>query len=192
MDYICPFCYVGSKRLMHLREHYDLRVNWCLIEIHPDTPRQTMPIEELGYDQARRVQMDDDLSVLAAAEGIKFTQRRWTTNSHDALRLAEAAKLHASETFYELHDALFSAYFEQQLNIGDRDVLMKLGQDCGLPREKIEQCFGDQTINTRLAWYLDVAGKSGVTGVPTYVIGQRMMHGVRSLDELLEAARDVA
>ncbi len=48
-DYICPFCYIGDLRLSRLREHFDLRVNWCAIEIHPETPAEGRPIESLGY-----------------------------------------------------------------------------------------------------------------------------------------------
>mgnify|MGYP001821638697 FL=1 len=34
-DYICPFCYVGNHRLQRLRDSYELKINWCLLEIHP-------------------------------------------------------------------------------------------------------------------------------------------------------------
>ena len=34
-DYSCPFCYIGSRRLRRLGERYDLKVNWCGLEIHP-------------------------------------------------------------------------------------------------------------------------------------------------------------
>ncbi|MEJ2676239.1 MAG: DsbA family protein [Acidihalobacter sp.] len=28
MDYVCPFCFIGSERLLRLENSYDLRVNW--------------------------------------------------------------------------------------------------------------------------------------------------------------------
>lgn len=37
-DYICPFCYGGSHRLLRLRRRCELQVNWCGLEIHPETP----------------------------------------------------------------------------------------------------------------------------------------------------------
>jgi len=48
-DYICPVCYTGDLRLARLRRHYDLKINWCLIGIHPDTPPGGRPVSELGY-----------------------------------------------------------------------------------------------------------------------------------------------
>ena len=44
-DYICPFCYIGDLRLDRLREHFDLKINWMLLEIHPETPAGGMPID---------------------------------------------------------------------------------------------------------------------------------------------------
>ncbi len=48
-DYICPFCYVGDVRLDRLREHFDLKINWCFLEIHPETPAEGMDTSALGY-----------------------------------------------------------------------------------------------------------------------------------------------
>ena len=50
-DYICPFCYIGHHRLMQLRDKYDLRINWRLIEIHPETPSEGQPVSGLGYGE---------------------------------------------------------------------------------------------------------------------------------------------
>ena len=46
-DYICPFCYVGDARLDKLRDGYELDVEWCFYEIHPDNPAEGKPVEEL-------------------------------------------------------------------------------------------------------------------------------------------------
>ena len=49
-DYICPFCYIGDARLNRLRTRFELKVNWCFLEIHPETPPEGRPVRELGYD----------------------------------------------------------------------------------------------------------------------------------------------
>lgn len=68
-DYICPFCYIGHLRLESLREHYNLKVNWCFIEIHPETPATGQSIKLLDYSQASWDQMMQNLLSLAAEEG---------------------------------------------------------------------------------------------------------------------------
>ncbi len=37
-DYICPFCYIGSHRILALGDQYDLQINWAGMEIHPERP----------------------------------------------------------------------------------------------------------------------------------------------------------
>ena len=56
-DYICPFCYVGARRLLNLGDEFDLDILWANIEIHPDNPPEGRPVEELGYppEQWRRM-----------------------------------------------------------------------------------------------------------------------------------------
>ncbi len=53
-DYICPFCYVGHHRLMRLKDSYDIKVNWCLLEIHPENLEQGEPVASLDYSSKQR------------------------------------------------------------------------------------------------------------------------------------------
>ena len=64
-DYICPFCYVGDARLDQLRSGYDLDVNWCFFEIHPDNPAEGKPVEELGYPPEQWQRMMANLEQMA-------------------------------------------------------------------------------------------------------------------------------
>ncbi|NIP60570.1 MAG: DsbA family protein, partial [Gemmatimonadetes bacterium] len=54
-DYTCPWCYVGLRRLDRLREELpeglELDVTWRPFEIHPEVPREGMPVEDLGYPE---------------------------------------------------------------------------------------------------------------------------------------------
>jgi predicted DsbA family dithiol-disulfide isomerase len=84
-DYICPFCYVGDVRLDRLRDDYDLRINWCFLEIHPETPSEGMDSSCLGYTDPRWQQMMENLSRLAEEEGITFRPQTFTTNSQEQL-----------------------------------------------------------------------------------------------------------
>lgn len=52
-DYICPFCYLGFLRLERLRDRYDLKVNCCGLEIHPENPPEGQPVAALGYGAAQ-------------------------------------------------------------------------------------------------------------------------------------------
>ena len=84
-DYICPFCYVGHHRLMRLRDNYDLRINWCFIEIHPETSAEGEPVASLDYPSEQWNQLMQNLEIVAREEGIPIAEHTFTTNSRDAL-----------------------------------------------------------------------------------------------------------
>ncbi len=187
-DYICPFCYIGSVRLARLGEEYDLKVNWCLLEIHPETPAQGRPVEELGYPPEQWNAMMGELGAMAQAEAIVIRPHTFTTNSHQALLLAEAAKEQGRGVFYALHNRLFTAYFGDGLNIGDPDVLRQLAADSGVTSETVERAWTDPQYPTRLHHNLKAAQELEVTGTPTFFIGTRKLTGALSVETLRHAA----
>ncbi|MFQ5754547.1 MAG: DsbA family protein [Acidiferrobacterales bacterium] len=188
-DYICPFCYIGSVRLDALREQFALKVNWVALEIHPDNPSQGRPVEELGYAPEQWQQMMDALYRMAREEGVHIAERRFTTNSHKALLLAEAAKEEGKDIFYRLHNRLFEAYFGERQNIGDADVLRALARESGVPDGTVARAWRKERYERRLKTNLVAAAKLHVTATPTYVIGKRLLVGAVPATVLRDAAR---
>ena len=189
-DYICPFCFIGDLRLEHLRDHYDLKINWRLVEIHPETPATGMPVARLGYDAARWQQMMASLGRLAKEEGVSLAGHDFTTNSRRALLLAEAAKDEGSELFYRLHRRLFEAFFVDDLNIGEETVLTGLAAECGLPRKVVQRAWSDDRYAGRLRQHLAAAAQYQVRATPTVFFGeQQRLDGALPPEAFLAAAR---
>lgn len=188
-DYICPFCYIGSRRLLRLRDDYDLRVNWCGLEIHPDTPAQGMPVDALGYPQDQWEQMQLSLARMAQGEGLRLTAHDFTTNSHQALLLAEAAKHQSREAFYLLHEALFEAFFSAGRNIGDEAVLRAIATQCALPDTLVDDAWHNPMYAERLRINLTHARELGIRGTPSYLFGKMHLSGAVPYASLREAAQ---
>jgi predicted DsbA family dithiol-disulfide isomerase len=192
-DYICPFCYVGDVRLERLREHFDLKINWCFLEIHPDTPVSGMPVEELGYPDDLWRQMMGHLNVMAAAENICFREHDFTTSSHRALLLAEAAKEEGAAVFYRLHRRLFEAYFSEGRNIGDAAVLRSLATECGVDAETVERAWREERYEQQLQRYLAGAYELEVRATPTIFFGrENRLNGALPYEAFLRAAQVAA
>jgi predicted DsbA family dithiol-disulfide isomerase len=187
-DYICPFCYIGSRRLLRLNDDYDLKINWCGLEIHPDTPAEGMPVAKLGYQPEQWAQMMATLRKLAEEENIELGEHSFTTNSHKALLLSEATKQAGREIFYALHERLFHAYFTEGKNIGDEQVLAALARECGLRDELIQSAWNDPALNQRLQQNMTAAQQAGIRATPTYLFGGRTVVGAVPLEELRQAA----
>ena len=189
-DYICPFCYIGDLRLERLREHFDLKINWCLVEIHPETPASGQPVSELGYSTEQWYTMMDNLDRLAREEGVKLRQHDFTTSSHQALLLAEASKEAGAGIFYAVHRRLFTAFFEDGLNIGDAGLLAKLAADSGVPDEVVNRAWNDDRYEQRLEANLAAAVQHQVQATPTIIFSETTrLNGAVPFDAFLKAAR---
>ncbi len=187
-DYICPFCYIGDLRLQRLREWYEVMVNFRFIEIHPETPEQGASTDTLNYSEDKWQGMMEGLAEMAKEEGVELASQRRLANSHRALLLAEATKKEGRKIFYRLNKALYEAYFLSGKNIGGIDVLENAARDSGVSDETLARAWTDPEIENTLKLNIQMAIKAGVTGTPTFFIGQHRLSGAVSLVEMKQAA----
>ncbi len=188
-DYICPFCYLGHHRLMRLNDSYDLKINWCFLEIHPETSTDGEPVDNLDYPSEQWQKMLDNLERIAHEENIPFAKLTFITNSKDALLLSETTKQCGREIFYDLHEKLFHAYFVEGENIGDRKCLRKIAKACYVPEEVIETAWSDSKYQKRLTDNFNTARQYNIQSVPSFVLGDKVLTGVVAESVFREAAK---
>ena len=190
-DYICPFCYVGHHRLQRLRDSYDLKINWCFLEIHPETSAKGEPIDSLDYPSEQWQKMLANLERVADEENIPLSKLSFITNSKDALLLSEAAKYCDRDKFYDLHEKLFSAYFVDSKNIGDRYVLKDIAKSCGVDEDTIDSAWSDKRYQQRLLDNFNSARQHEVQSVPSFIFGDRILTGVVAESTFRDAAEQL-
>ncbi len=173
-DYICPWCYIASKRVEQFSKEFDVAVTWWPFELHPETPPEGQHADEI---LGRRGRATDEyrqrLKQYAADAGVKLASNRWVANSHRALELAEFARDRGR--FEAAHRRLFRAYFEEGQNIGDPDILMEICEGVGLdPTE-----FAAEMRAGRYAGLVDhttaLARQKGFSSTPTMIFDDRFM-----------------
>lgn len=191
-DYICPFCYVGHHRLLRLKDSYDIKINWCLIEIHPENSEQGEPIASLDYPSDYWNQLVENLKRVAAEENIPLAELTFTTNSKNALLLSETCKQLGHDKFYALHEKLFSAYFVEQKNIGDKNILRAIAKEAGIDETTTESAWSDGPQHQRILQSYDFARKYEIQSVPSFVFGERVLTGVVGEDVMRDAAAELA
>ena len=194
-DYICPFCYIAHLRLKSLREQYELKINWCHIEIHPETPATGHSIKMLNYSDETWNNMLQNLLQLAKEEGVTLCKQTITTNSRKALLLSEACKPLGAEVFYPLHEQIFTAYFIEGKNIGDESVLREIARQNNIPEELVNKAWSEEYANgpadsvpPSLLAYLQYAGAIQANSVPCIIMGEQKFYGVVTREKLLQAA----
>lgn len=85
-DVVCPFCYIGKKRLEHVATEagIDLEIHWHSFELDPDAPAKhdTSNTERLAKKYGRTYEemeeMERNIAAMAASEGIDFHGKKPT------------------------------------------------------------------------------------------------------------------
>lgn len=198
-DFVCPWCYLGVKRLSFLlarRQDLDVELSWRPFLLNPDMPRSGMPradymIRKFGAeDRARRLYAS--IADLGAVEGIEFNFAaiRRTPSSVDAHRLVrEGAKYGVAD---QLVRRIFAAHFVDGLDIGSHAVLAglaaQLGLDVGEIADFLASGEGTEAVHAENLH----AHRLGINGVPCFVIdGEHAIAGAQET-EVLERLLDLA
>jgi predicted DsbA family dithiol-disulfide isomerase len=178
-------------RIERLRREHGVRIKWVHFPLHPETPQEGRSLEDLfagrGYDVA---QMQAQMRARMQAEGLPYGDRKMTFNSRLAQELAAWADTQPGGE--AIHDALFRAYFVDARNIGDPEVLVEIAASIGLPAEQAREVIEKRTHRAAVDADWNLSRRYGVTGVPTFVAGNRGVVGAQpyeTLEQLVRQAR---
>lgn len=134
--------------------------------------------------------MLDYLRQFAASFGVTDMQiPSHTPNTRRVLALAEYAREQGKlEAFRE---NAMAAYWQTGANLEDPPVLQALAAQAGLGPDAALQVLDDVTYLKRIDAIRHEANARGVTGIPTFVIGQEQIVGCQPYQTLAQAAERV-
>ena len=198
-DFVCPWCYLGVKRLSFLlarRQELNVQLSWRPFLLNPDMPRGGMSradymIRKFGAEERAR-RLYASIAELGAAEGVafNFAAIRRTPSSVDAHRLVrEAARDGLAD---RLVLRIFAAHFVEGLDIGAPAVLAMLaaqeGMDAGTVERFLNSGEGAEHVHAENLH----AHRLGINGVPCFLIdGEHAIAGAQE-GEVLERLIDLA
>ncbi len=124
-DYICPWCYIGMARAERLARELPVVLEPWPYELMPHLPPGGLS-RELALGRRYPRQYYERLGEQAREEGLSFRLPERLYNTH----LAHQAALFAEAVGrgWEMHRALYCAYWGEGEDIGDRDVLCRLAE----------------------------------------------------------------
>jgi predicted DsbA family dithiol-disulfide isomerase len=170
-------------RIERLRKEHGVRVKWIHFPLHPETPAEGRSLEDLfagrGYDIPK---MQAQMRARMQAEGLPYGTRTMTYNSRLAQELAAWADTQPGGE--AIHDAMFRAYFVDAKNIGDPDVLVEVAASVGLPPDQAREVIEKRTHQAEIDADWEKSRRYGVTGVPTFVIGNQGVVGAQPYEVL--------
>lgn len=181
-DFVCPFCYIGKRRLETALNNFEYKDEVELVfksfELDPSAKKKydeniyELIAKKYGITVEQSKESNDQLVEQAKAVGLNYNfDDLIPTNSFDAHRLAHYAK--SEGKMNELSERIFKAYFIDSLNISDHKVLADLAGEVGLDSEKALRILESDQYGAEVRKDEESASKLRVGGVPYFVFNNK-------------------
>ena len=190
-DVICPWCYVGKRRLEAALDGPDVPAKvsfaWRPFELNPDMPAEGITRAEYRmrkFGAERAAELDRNMTETGREVGIDFAFDRMqrTPNTRLAHRLIWEAGRQGRQN--AIVNRLFRAYFEEALDIGSPDVLTRLASEAGLDAAGVAQALDRRRQPRR-------GGGAGAAGLPHGHPGRAVLHPARQIRRVGRAAAGI-
>ncbi|KAL2863556.1 DsbA family oxidoreductase [Aspergillus lucknowensis] len=213
-DSVCPWCYVGLRRLSraittHKTTHPadTFTLSWAPFYLNPVAPGFPGVGKKEYFDSkfgaSRTTAILTRLSAVGEGEGIAFKfggQTGKTRDSHRVIWLAGEKERELRKAGKEgdasgvigglqtrVVERLFRAYFEEEKNITEREVLVEAGVGAGLDRKEVEGLLDGDAGGQEVDEEAEKARRQLVSGVPYFLVqGQYAVEGADEPAAFLE------
>lgn len=196
-DIVCPWCYIGKRRLetaLARFEHRDkVTLTWRSYQLSPEAPKvatestRGMLARKYGVSLEEADAMQTRVRDVAAQEGLAYRlDLTKSENSLDAHRLLHLAKEHGVQD--ALKERLFAGYFLEGASLGDTETLLRLATEAGVDRDAAAKVLAGNDHEDAVRADIAQARTYGVQGVPFFVIGGRYgLSGAQPAETMLGA-----
>ena len=186
-DIICPWCYIGKKRLdaaFAERSKIIPRYIWRCFLLNPSMPAEGM--DRQAYVMGKFGNAADAVYSKIAAAGLEsgidfnFDQIKRTPDSRKTHRYLLAA----ADIGKDLSDPFFKAYFIDGRDLGDDKELTKIASEQGvdITRDHLESL----TIDRQLKNDIEMSRQLRVDGVPFMIFaGQYTISGAHMPEHII-------
>lgn len=209
-DYACPYCFIGEVRLdkaiAQLQSRGELpdkiEIELKAFQLDPNAPLTSAgPTQErfakkygISYEQAE--EQVQKISQLAAEEGIGFDYADTLfTNTTDAHRLTKYVQQNTPELADSLKKAIYKAYFIEQKELANREVLISIANKVGLDTDvsvDVAALLESEAFKAEVIADQEEASSLGVRGVPYFVINDKYaIPGAMSQQDFESALRQI-
>jgi len=199
-DVICPWCYIGKKRLEKATAAFDgqqqVRVRWLPFQLNRTMPKEGISRREYRIRKfgswERSLELDAKVAAVGETEDIHFAFDRIarTPNTVDAHRLIWLADQQGLQD--AVVEALFRAYFTEGRDICNRQTLIDVVAEAGLERRLAEAMLNSEEGLDAIREAEGLSRRHRVGGVPFFIINNEItLSGAQHPDAFLAAFREV-
>ncbi len=191
-DVVCPWCFLGKRKLdaaMKQVAQFEYEVRWRPFQLDPTIPPEGIDRHEYmarKFGPEKIAAIHARLEEAGKEEGISFAFDKITRspNTLDAHRLIRWAQSSGKQS--EIVERLFSLYFVEGQDIGDRDVLINVARDNGLDADLVARLFIEGVDIIPVQEEMSTAARMGISGVPFFIFGGKYaVSGAQPVDALV-------
>ena len=195
-DVVCPFCYVGKKKLeqaiQRLNSEDKVGIIWHSFQLDPDFPKgESMPStpylsERKGYPKEQVIAMSENLTIQGKSYDIDFNfNEALTFNTLDAHRLIQWAKTENKSN--ALKEALMKAYFTDGIDLSKKENLISICKSLGLDTIKGQVVLDSNSYAEEVQNDIYQSRQLGIRGVPYFLINESLTISGAQSDEIFES-----
>ncbi len=198
-DVICPWCYIGKKRLEKaiatFEGQHEVRVHWIPFQLNRTMPKEGISRREYRIRKfgswERSLELDAKVAAVGETEGIHFAFDRIerTPNTVDAHRLIWRADQQRCQD--AVVEALFRAYFTEGRDISNRQTLIDVVAEAGPDRQLADAVLNSDEGMDAIQEAEELSRRHQVGGVPFFIINNEItLSGAQQSDAFLAAFRE--
>ena len=199
-DVVCPWCIVGLRQLQNAADNtgISIDVHWHPFELNPQMPETGQDLQEhicekYGTTVEQSTENRQRLSTLGTELwfSFRYDENSRMVNTFKAHQLLHWAKLQGQE--HELKLALFSAYFTEQKDVNDSEVLLSVVDSVGLDQNEASAVLADGRYQSDVRREQQLWTGRGVSGVPAMVFSEKyLVTGAQGSDYYSEVLNKIA
>lgn len=199
-DVVCPWCIVGLRQLQIAVEatRIEVDIHWHPFELNPKMPDIGQNLrehicEKYGTTVEQSIEARERLTAVGNELGFNFQfgDQSRMVNTFKAHQLLHWANLQGQE--HALKVALFSAYFTEQLDINDSEILIGVIESMGLDAEEAKSVLADGRYNDVVRSEQQLWTSRGITGVPAMVFNdQYLVTGAQGVENYTQMLNKIA
>ncbi|AQQ15996.1 DSBA-like thioredoxin domain protein [Corynebacterium glaucum] len=183
VDYVCPFCFLVEPAIEELKRDRDVQLRVRPFELRPDPVPTLRPEDEY----LPRVWRD---SVYPMAERVNVPVRLPSVSpqprTEKAFLVLQLAQEHGVAEAYSR--AVFAAFFQEDRDIGDEDVIVNIAESVGIEAALARQAMrSPERLRQHRADLAYATETVGVTAVPSFVVNGKLLQGIPSATRLKNA-----
>ncbi len=197
-DVVCPWCYVGKKRLeaaLAARPDIAAEIRWRPFFLDPTVPRAGKPrIDYITGNSAARQDYAGAPRLIGIGKPVgidfQFDKIEVQPNTLDAHRLIGWAGAEGKAD--ALVENLFADFFVKGVDLSDRANLAAAAGHAGMDAAKVGVDLASDKDEALVAKQAQAASASGIGGVPFFVFGSKVALSGAQEPEVISSAIDQA